>query len=161
MLASSDGYCSIVIFDEFLPLYHSQQHNMQLQAIASSVSTPQHSHPALPNIPSIPNIGVPWIANTGNGSGPGPAALLNLGTGPNVAQTSFGAGTGGESTAIGLNLSTGVKRSEPSSSPEASTVLPLSSTVAPPTGEIVAGVEEGQPKKKKRRIQPTQLGSLD
>jgi hypothetical protein len=36
------------MFDEFLPLYHTQQHNIQLQAIASSVSTPQQIHHPLP-----------------------------------------------------------------------------------------------------------------
>ncbi|KAG9002604.1 hypothetical protein FRB90_011358 [Tulasnella sp. 427] len=36
MLASSDGYCSIVVFDDILPLYHTQQHNLQLQSIVNS-----------------------------------------------------------------------------------------------------------------------------
>ncbi|KAG8925255.1 hypothetical protein FRC01_010447, partial [Tulasnella sp. 417] len=45
MLASSDGYCSIVVFDDILPLYHTQQHNLQLQSIVNSHNptvSPQH-----------------------------------------------------------------------------------------------------------------------
>ncbi|QRV84789.1 WD repeat-containing protein [Ceratobasidium sp. AG-Ba] len=43
MLASSDGYCSLVVFDDVLPLYHTQQHNLQLHSIAASHSH-KHSH---------------------------------------------------------------------------------------------------------------------
>ncbi|KAG8896430.1 hypothetical protein FRB99_008891 [Tulasnella sp. 403] len=43
MLASSDGYCSIVVFDDILPLYHTQQHNLQLQSIVQSHTvSPSH-----------------------------------------------------------------------------------------------------------------------
>ena len=53
MLASSDGYCSIVVFDEMLPLYHTQQHSLQLQTIAQShaVMTPQP--PPSPSLPFV------------------------------------------------------------------------------------------------------------
>src|SRR5258708_35531597 len=44
MLASADGSCSIVLFDDPLPLYHTQQHNMQMQAIANSISNSLHTH---------------------------------------------------------------------------------------------------------------------
>lgn len=44
MLASSDGYCSIVVFDEILPLYHNQQHNLQLQSIVQQHTvSPTHA----------------------------------------------------------------------------------------------------------------------
>jgi len=114
MLASSDGYCSIVIFDEFLPLHHTQQHNIQLQAIASSVSTPQHSHHTLP-----------W-------TGPEPGASL--------------------------------KRNEPSADEEPPIPMPplISVTPDPETSSSRNHAADGkQPKKKKRRIQPTHIGALD
>ncbi|KAG8979227.1 hypothetical protein FRB94_012472 [Tulasnella sp. JGI-2019a] len=44
MLASSDGYCSIVVFDEILPLYHNQQYNLQLQSIVQQHTvSPTHA----------------------------------------------------------------------------------------------------------------------
>ncbi|KZT43279.1 WD40 repeat-like protein [Sistotremastrum suecicum HHB10207 ss-3] len=36
LLSSRDGYCTIVIFDEPIPLHSSQQHALQLQTIAQS-----------------------------------------------------------------------------------------------------------------------------
>lgn len=121
MLASSDGYCSIVIFDEFLPLYHTQQHNIQLQAIASSVSTPQHTpHP------------LPW-----SNQEPG----------------------------------TSLKRNEPPRDDEPPIPMPplisvtpdptLSASSASVSASVDVVSEGGQPKKKKRRIQPTHIGGID
>ncbi|ORX40978.1 WD40-repeat-containing domain protein, partial [Kockovaella imperatae] len=61
MLASSDGYCSIVVFDlaELGTVHATQQHHRQLAAIAQShshggVSTP-HVHPAnsVPHSPAV------------------------------------------------------------------------------------------------------------
>ncbi|KAI0357740.1 WD40 repeat-like protein [Trametes cingulata] len=40
MLSSRDGYCTIVVFDEILPAYHTQQHTLQLQSIAHQHSLP-------------------------------------------------------------------------------------------------------------------------
>ncbi|KAI0366545.1 WD40 repeat-like protein [Pilatotrama ljubarskyi] len=40
MLSSRDGYCTIVVFDEILPAYHTQQHTLQLQSIAHHHSLP-------------------------------------------------------------------------------------------------------------------------
>lgn len=34
MLSSRDGYCTLVVFDEILTMYHTQQHTLQLQSIA-------------------------------------------------------------------------------------------------------------------------------
>lgn len=49
MLSSRDGFCTIVIFDEYLPQYHTQQQTLQLQTLAHSIGphpplTPVHSH---------------------------------------------------------------------------------------------------------------------
>ncbi|KAH9925021.1 WD40 repeat-like protein [Epithele typhae] len=47
ILASRDGYCTLVVFDELLPPHHTQQHTLQLQTIA-------HHH-ALPLSSSAPS----------------------------------------------------------------------------------------------------------
>ncbi|KAI0922757.1 hypothetical protein AcV5_009648 [Taiwanofungus camphoratus] len=66
MLSSRDGYCTIVIFDEILPTYHTQQQTLQLQsiahhhslpltstsAVATPMSTPSHASKALPTVSS-------------------------------------------------------------------------------------------------------------
>jgi len=67
ILSSRDGYCTLVIFDDILPAYHTQQHSLQVQSIAHNhsvpltyghapsttstpVATPSGSHAALPNL---------------------------------------------------------------------------------------------------------------
>ena len=42
MLVSSDGYCTVVVFDENMPLYHTQQRDLQLKSVALA-----HSHPLI------------------------------------------------------------------------------------------------------------------
>ncbi|KZO94602.1 WD40 repeat-like protein [Calocera viscosa TUFC12733] len=39
IMSSNDGYCSIVVFDDPLPLYERQQHHVQMAAIAEHHST--------------------------------------------------------------------------------------------------------------------------
>jgi chromatin assembly factor 1 subunit B len=60
MLASRDGYCTLVIFDDILPTHHTQQSSLQFQAVAHAhalpvttstpASTPLVSHVALPSV---------------------------------------------------------------------------------------------------------------
>ncbi|KAF5392798.1 hypothetical protein D9757_000928 [Collybiopsis confluens] len=40
ILSSRDGYCTLVIFDEIFPAYHTQQQSLQLQSIAHQHSVP-------------------------------------------------------------------------------------------------------------------------
>ena len=40
MLSSRDGYCTLVVFDEILPAYHTQQSTLQLQSIAHHHALP-------------------------------------------------------------------------------------------------------------------------
>ncbi|KAF8152953.1 WD40-repeat-containing domain protein [Crassisporium funariophilum] len=40
ILSSRDGYCTLIVFDEILPAYHTQQHTLQLQSIAHHHSVP-------------------------------------------------------------------------------------------------------------------------
>jgi chromatin assembly factor 1 subunit B len=59
MLSSRDGYCTIVVFDEILPAYHTQQQTLQLQSIAHhhsvpiTFSTPTTTPSATPTLPSV------------------------------------------------------------------------------------------------------------
>jgi len=46
MLTSSDGYCTFVVFDENMPLYPTQQWDLQLKSVALAHSHPLiHPHP--------------------------------------------------------------------------------------------------------------------
>ncbi|KDN38010.1 hypothetical protein RSAG8_09783, partial [Rhizoctonia solani AG-8 WAC10335] len=131
MLASSDGYCSLVIFDDVLPLYHTQQHNLQLHSIAASHS---HPHPTA-RTPARPSAS-PAVSTTPL-PGPGP-----------------------RSSSAGV-----LKRSADSSS---SSALPtLAPTMNPGAPEEMPPVAESstatvpEPVKKKRRIAPTTISTLD
>ena len=130
MLASADGYCSIVIFDEFLPLYHTQQHHMQLQAIAHSVSTPQHTHHSLPAWTAPPEGNT--TAGISVATQPGPL-LLKRNELPTPADEEGPTPT--KATVEGTSVS--------------------STTVVTPDEE------DGQPRKKKRRIQLTHHGDIE
>ncbi|KEP47025.1 chromatin assembly complex protein [Rhizoctonia solani 123E] len=126
MLASSDGYCSLVVFDDVLPLYHTQQHNLQLHSIAASHSVPHTSRtPVRPSAsPAVSTTPLP---------GPGPRTM-----------------SGGV-----------LKRSADSSS--AIPTTPVPTTVpeeAPPAAEASTSTAP-EPVKKKRRIAPTTISTLD
>ena len=40
ILSSRDGYCTLVVFDDIIPAYHTQQQTLQLQSIAHHNSVP-------------------------------------------------------------------------------------------------------------------------
>ncbi|KAF9078455.1 WD40-repeat-containing domain protein [Rhodocollybia butyracea] len=46
ILSSRDGYCTLVIFDEIFPAYHTQQQALQLQSIAHQHSVPITVNPS-------------------------------------------------------------------------------------------------------------------
>lgn len=48
MLVSSDGYCTVVIFDEAMPAYQTQQRDLQLRSVALA-----HSHSLIAPTPSL------------------------------------------------------------------------------------------------------------
>ncbi|QRV98835.1 WD repeat-containing protein [Ceratobasidium sp. AG-Ba] len=128
MLASSDGYCSLVVFDDVLPLYHTQQHNLQLHSIAASHSH-KHSH------------------SMSNQTPVRPSASPAISTAPLPMPRSSSAGV--------------LKRSAdavPTTSTPASTA-PEPTPPAEPTA--TATTAPAEPAKKKRRIAPTTISSLD
>ncbi|EJU01234.1 WD40 repeat-like protein [Dacryopinax primogenitus] len=56
IMSSSDGYCSIAVFDDPLPLYERQQHHVQMAAIAE-----HHSVPMLnPTLGTHSKVALPW-----------------------------------------------------------------------------------------------------
>ncbi|KAG8926328.1 hypothetical protein FRC02_008962 [Tulasnella sp. 418] len=108
MLASQDGYCTIVVFDEILPLYHTQQHNIQLQSIVQSHSavaaSPSHAtssrdagyssvvappSPALSVASTLPRGGTPSFVPPPAGLSTGNGTALGLVDTPSSASTSL------------------------------------------------------------------------
>ncbi|CAE6424658.1 unnamed protein product [Rhizoctonia solani] len=134
MLASSDGYCSLVVFDDVLPLYHTQQHNLQLHSIAASHSLPHHPTARTPVRPSASP-----AVSTAPLPGPGP-----------------------RSSSAGV-----LKRSADSSSSALPTPAPttnpgVSEEAAPSTAATEPSTSAApEPVKKKRRIAPTTISTLD
>ncbi|KZT04927.1 WD40 repeat-like protein [Laetiporus sulphureus 93-53] len=66
MLSSRDGYCTIVVFDEILPTYHTQQQTLQLQSIAHHHSLPLTTTSTLAtplSTPSIQPVGLPAMTS--------------------------------------------------------------------------------------------------
>ncbi|ETW77464.1 hypothetical protein HETIRDRAFT_326517 [Heterobasidion irregulare TC 32-1] len=60
MLASRDGYCTVVVFDEILPAHHTQQQTLQFQSIAHHHSVPLTTSSLTPaTTPSIVSVSLP------------------------------------------------------------------------------------------------------
>jgi chromatin assembly factor 1 subunit B len=66
ILSARDGYCTLIIFDEILPAYHTQQHTLQLQSIAHHHSLPIWDSTSSSAIPhhSASNTGTPAVTPT-------------------------------------------------------------------------------------------------
>lgn len=139
IMASSDGYCSVAVFDEEMPLHPVQQHNLQLQSIALAHSHGLLSHTSsqhpVPNSPAIHPVYAPSPAvSVKDLPGPGPATNHN----------SSGVGSASKrSESVGAN--------------------PLKRPAEPPTpaqsvdGEPGVGPEE--PPKKRRRVDLKHIGN--
>jgi len=137
-MASSDGYCSVAVFDEEMPLHPVQQHNLQLQSIALAHSHSLLSHTsgqhAVPSSPAIHPVYAPSPAvSVKDLPRPGPATNHN----------SSSVASAKRSESVGAN--------------------PLKRPAEPPTpaqsvdGEPVVNPEE--PPKKRRRVELKQLGN--
>lgn len=160
ILSSRDGYCTLIIFDDILPAYHTQQHTMQLQSIAHHHSVPisygPNSHPS------------------SSSSQVTPAAT------PSATNVSLPHSAQSQSQASQSNPK---KRSDPPLTPAASVdgseayfssshVVPEQNTqgnnepkAGPSTGEIPAAASDTdkvqEPPKKKRRVALTRVGDLE
>ncbi|KAG9124991.1 hypothetical protein FRC07_009435 [Ceratobasidium sp. 392] len=144
MLASSDGYCSLVVFDDVLPLYHTQQHNLQLHSIAASHSHSHghsHSHSMSGRTPVRPS------ASPAIGTAPLPVSVprsSSAGVLKRSAESPAVPTTPTNATAPGPGPST-----EPTPSATESSSSSAAAAAAP------------EPAKKKRRIAPTTISTLD
>lgn len=69
MLVSSDGYCTVVLFDENMPLHHTQQRDLQLKSVALA-----HSHSLISNPGSHGSHGHAGSSATPTGVGSQPQA---------------------------------------------------------------------------------------
>ena len=56
ILSSRDGYCTIVVFDEILAAYHTQQQTLQLQSIAHHHSLPLTNSTSIVTPISTPSV---------------------------------------------------------------------------------------------------------
>lgn len=63
ILSSRDGYCTIVVFDDILPAYHTQQQTLQLQSIAHHHSVPLAIATPM-STPSINSVSLPTLSPT-------------------------------------------------------------------------------------------------
>ncbi|KDR76985.1 hypothetical protein GALMADRAFT_246159 [Galerina marginata CBS 339.88] len=84
ILSSRDGYCTIVVFDDILPAYHTQQHTLQLQSIAHHhsvpISYPSNNHTSSSSTqitpaatPSSASVNLPFVVNTQTVTTPQPS----------------------------------------------------------------------------------------
>jgi len=65
MLSARDGYCTIIVFDEAIPLHPTQQQSLQLQSIAQLHGAAPSSHSAASGTPSaVLPFGVPTPSPT-------------------------------------------------------------------------------------------------
>ncbi|KIP04835.1 hypothetical protein PHLGIDRAFT_75293 [Phlebiopsis gigantea 11061_1 CR5-6] len=64
ILSSRDGYCTLVIFDDILPVHHTQQHTLLLQSIAHHNSVPISSSTAATPLstPSTSSVALPTLS---------------------------------------------------------------------------------------------------
>ncbi|KAG8679679.1 hypothetical protein FRC08_016808 [Ceratobasidium sp. 394] len=138
MLASSDGYCSLVVFDDVLPLYHTQQHNLQLHSIAASHSHPHtHSHSHSHSMSSRTPVR--------------PSASPAIGTAPLPRSSSTGV----------LKRSAEAVPTTPTTASSVSVPGPSAEPVPPANTSEPSTAAAPEPAKKKRRIAPTTISTLD
>ncbi|GHJ88886.1 hypothetical protein NliqN6_5288 [Naganishia liquefaciens] len=168
VLTSSDGYCSIVVFDaaELGALHPTQQHHRQLQAIAQSHSSGHASTAhSLPPSPA-PGHAIPSISNTPKAEGstgsasviPTPSTSFQLPGRTTPAEPSTSASTSGDSkvgTIFGLPV--GTSNAQPPTPRTSAPGSPAAIISAPGKREGEDVKADGQVKLKKRRIELTRV----
>ncbi|KAJ3517076.1 hypothetical protein NLJ89_g725 [Agrocybe chaxingu] len=167
ILSSRDGYCTLVVFDDILPAYHTQQHSLQMQSIASHNFVPltltSSNHPpssmqttpaatpssATSNLPFISSTPVSASASSSSGSQP-PATNLKKRSDPPL--TPAASVDGSESMSYFATGSTQVPQSM---------VVEGSSTASGEADAASNADKIQEPPKKKRRVALTRVGDLD
>ncbi|KAJ3542900.1 hypothetical protein NM688_g5923 [Phlebia brevispora] len=139
MLSSRDGYCTIVVFDEILPAYHTQQQTLQLQSIAHHHSVPLTNSSSIItplSTPSSVSVALPTLS-------PSITPIVPMKRPSDMPLTPATSVDENMQAVVGLpesSSSSSSKRAEPSSADEAA--------------------EEAGPPKKKRRAVLTRVGDL-
>jgi len=165
ILSSRDGYCTLIVFDEILPAYHTQQHTLQLQSIAHHNSLPISYPPNSPFSPATP------LANPlkkRNEPPLTPVASVDGSEGPlNIAQPQSIEGSLDAKSASVLPM----KRNEPPLTPAASVDGSEGpSNLSQQQSQSVEGGLDTKtedhdkvqgPPKKKRRVALTRVGDLE
>ncbi|KAF9552103.1 WD40 repeat-like protein [Agrocybe pediades] len=172
ILSSRDGYCTLIVFDDIIPAYHTQQHALQLQSIAHHHSVPlsySNNNNTNPNYagagvsssstqvtpaatPSLTNVGLP-VAPTPSSSSSiprkradpplTPAASVD---GSEAYFPSSSASAAGSSAGAGANVNVVDQQHAAGGSDAAN------------TADKESGAERP---KKKRRVALTRVGDLD
>ncbi|KAF8909695.1 WD40-repeat-containing domain protein [Gymnopilus junonius] len=160
ILSSRDGYCTIVVFDDILPAYHTQQHTLQLQSIAHHHSVPI-SYPSNSNhapsssthvtpaaTPSLGNVNLPFISTTPSSGGATQSTIPKKRNEPPLTPA---ASVDGSETYFSSQIS-----EQPTQRSESS-----SSSAVGQTSAAAEGNKIQEPPKKKRRVALTRVGDLE
>ncbi|KAH9474432.1 putative WD repeat-containing protein C26H5.03 [Psilocybe cubensis] len=155
ILSSRDGYCTLIIFDDILPAYHTQQHTLQLQSIAHHHSVPisygPNNHPPSVSASSaqVTPAATPSSASIGL---PGPSQTSNPKKRSDPPLTPAASVDGSEAYFSTAQTSSSEQKLQ---QPKAG-----SSTGEAPASAVDAGKSQ-EPPKKKRRVALTRVGDLD
>lgn len=184
ILAARDGYCTLVMFDDILPAHHTQQHAMQMQAIAHNNyvpltyalgATPAHGHAHAPNQgQGMPHaMGSQAHAHAQNQTPTHSQTSTHIQTAQNQSQTPVqpappnakkraeppltpAASVDGSEAGVSVF---GAAQAAAIASSSSSSVSAAADGAAGAPGESSARVQE--PPKKKRRVALTRIGDLE
>ncbi|KAJ4490335.1 WD40 repeat-like protein [Lentinula aciculospora] len=164
ILSSRDGYCTLVIFDEILPAYHTQQQALQLQSIAH-----QHSVPItqMPSSGGLHNHSHAPSASSRAGTPSATPVFGNVGLPPMLPPSPAPSQSKRASTSGHSRTPSNSQDSEPMSSftfprqPQSSDLLKRErEDVASDTNDSGDSSQAPERPKKKRRVALTRVGDL-
>ncbi|KIJ43010.1 hypothetical protein M422DRAFT_75536 [Sphaerobolus stellatus SS14] len=137
LLTSRDGFCTIIVLDEYLSPYHTQQQALQLQTLAHSIGG-GHNHPHHHTSST----------STREGQSQVQSRMPTPSLSPTTSVHHFPATASQTSTTAGS-----LKRSEPDDAHVTSSAAPSENESSQPQGE--------GPPKKKRRVALTRVGDIE
>ncbi|THH05951.1 hypothetical protein EW145_g4435 [Phellinidium pouzarii] len=148
MLTSRDGYCTIVIFDQLLPMHHTQQHSLQLQSLVfSHQHQHHHSH----------------SSSLGHGTGQNYSTTHSTQVTPSPTPAKRSAPLPTPSTSVSMSMSMPIlgERATSCSAAEPASTSSASGSSAPKSGSMKEANVSEEPPKKKRRVALTRVGEID
>lgn len=142
ILASRDGYCTLVVFDDIIPAHHTQQPTLQFQAVAHAHSLPVTTSttamtPA--GTPSLTSISLPSVS---------PALVLP----PSVLTSA--------APSVSPAVIPAKRASEPLLTPASSVGGDMASASTSTSTVTDAADTVNEPPKKKRRVALTRVGEV-